>query len=1116
MSCQVTRNLEKQGIEVRFPKPPSDDILVKIKSKGFRRSKFNKNWYVKYTESLHAFALELCGEHDAELNVENKSNPTQRVRLITLASVSKNNVVPSNILAKELKERKLEAAVTQKPRYDDGYDSIPQKDWDWHEPNLDNWRIKDILDGNANSGSWTYNLQDDGIIRNYNRGLAFRYKKDVEGWDYNTKAEREKIAADKEERLAKQFPYAHEDYFVPMGRTAQEGTFKIEDADIVSAENLKDGDKVEFAANGYRFVGEVVQWRKTTSTYREWDVKEATIRHHFDFKINVNGVILDSPHGVRKADPSVPDPLYGLFPPKDFSYYVKPVAFEAWTRLFTQLGYVLSSLKAERDARKQANKEAHRASANKYLKKLQTLMNKFIDYEQASEANAEHALQVTGETKTEQMYRHIIWRNLVIDEKNVKFSANMSLADTGKANQLHDEIAADLRRQAQEPTQADAPSISEPNRIEESLIPIAPVSVDSREDATPSVSEPKYNPDKLSLLKTTPKYKEIKQFKKWESRATHKQIRALNFDKKSPFYYVGMSYSSPDIADEVIVASDYVTFVRMIPLIDEEGLTYFVVHTESGDTLGSSDEVSAFNEIIEEYDFVGEVYGKDEKYAKIAANHKPKAKPIFADADFSIFSKELHQKWRMTNGEVVTLFDIIKSKRLNGKRTFSFGKSKTKKYAIQFDVGEIEVSLKLYQAFNFGAESKSDVPSVSEPENPPFKKGETLYLVKDLSKTYRKGEKCQFERMRGDELEVLFDMANGIMKDLKVLPASYVSRTMPTDAYNAYNAMRDVVVAALGKPLNQITEKEFMKVANNLYDYQKRGNLLVNKKTGDDITVFGSPHTKQDALDTTYQAMIRKNFAKTPAADLSAEHYVISRFIDSAFAEFSMLGALHIAPIEKSYLDAYERLNGGANLRENRIEESLEKTTPSVSDPNFDNENNFDGYNAYVRTRINGMEGKLYEFLFFDGKKTYFLKEDLSHINYKDGLVIDSTFTKITKADYQKFGKALNDKNWRNKVYGVYANIAINMLNNIQKNIDEAISRKNDYEEAMRSSEKSRIDTPSVFDPFSDYIFTRFGTRDTIQIDKDLLSTKSTRSAKRARTCRSPAMSRAKACSRPC
>jgi hypothetical protein len=48
----ISRNTEKNGIEVQFSEKPEESILVFLKSNGFRWSKFAKLWYARYSETL--------------------------------------------------------------------------------------------------------------------------------------------------------------------------------------------------------------------------------------------------------------------------------------------------------------------------------------------------------------------------------------------------------------------------------------------------------------------------------------------------------------------------------------------------------------------------------------------------------------------------------------------------------------------------------------------------------------------------------------------------------------------------------------------------------------------------------------------------------------------------------------------------------------------------------------------------------------------------------------------------------------------------------------------------------------------------------------------------------
>lgn len=985
MSCQVTRNLKQKGIEIRFAQKPSEDILTKIKEKNFRWSKFNKTWWVTYTESLHAFALELCGEHGADLNVENRENPNQRARMITLASVSKYGVVPSNILAKELKEGKLEVASTQKPRPDEPYDSIPEKNWVWQEPNLKDWEIADILKGNANSGSWTYQLRDDGIIHNYNRGLAFRYKRDVEGWGYNPQAEKERMKADAEERLAQQFPYAKEDFFVPMARTAKEGNFKLKLEDTTDKKDLKNGDKVEFSINGYRFVGEVVNLREQKTEWRTLHGLETGIS--YDFKVKIDGMALTVGYGgVRKIDPSVPIHSFDLFPKTTTVYYASdaPTAFKIWEQIFRLKGYVLGYLKDEQRARLNDKKISHRDNAVRNLKLLQKTMKDFVGYEMSSKANAEHALQVTGETVAERDCRHIVWQNLIVNEKDVNFDVVIGYGgDTAKLNGLRTQIMADLKK-------ANARNADSLQTVVENTGVTG--DVENPQTARNTLdSSPLF--DRLETYISEYEFAEIVEDVKGEERAIEEaswvwyeltESILAQLKKKGTFIAVedAIEFRAEKGIEVLRFRQQKVLNVADLNVGD------IVLNVQSGEKWRISD-------IDEKGEVMGDVYGLEQIKEEYLGQNKLRGfvlhevglevKGIFPILHFERNFKrfiarkclEITEKTKVSvnpksellsnefmvqfeaDGEMPSPFTYRTILAILEKNQNAYVVQKY--HCFEIHLGQFEDNLWEYgdystfeEAFDVIFQQSPKVvkkwderdsdgklvqaaPSVPDPL---FKENDPLYLTKDVSKRYRKGAKCTFSAMRGENVEVLFDMVSGVMKELMVLPVTSVSKEMPPDAYNAYNAMRDVVVAELGKPLNQITEKEFTKVVNDFYDWHRRDRELVNKKTGDDLTPFGTPDKKADAIATTYQALIQKNFAKTPATDLTLEHFTISRYINSAFAEFSILGALVLEPTQHNYSEAYANENGGANLKAMHSEASLGKIvkmqSPSVSNPEKD------------------------------------------------------------------------------------------------------------------------------------------------------------------------------------
>lgn len=54
----VTRNAEKDGIEIRFPSKPDSSVINSLKDKGFRWSPFNSVWWKRFNDADYAWAME--------------------------------------------------------------------------------------------------------------------------------------------------------------------------------------------------------------------------------------------------------------------------------------------------------------------------------------------------------------------------------------------------------------------------------------------------------------------------------------------------------------------------------------------------------------------------------------------------------------------------------------------------------------------------------------------------------------------------------------------------------------------------------------------------------------------------------------------------------------------------------------------------------------------------------------------------------------------------------------------------------------------------------------------------------------------------------------------------
>ena len=58
----VTENLEKNGVEIRFPSKPAESVLTDLKARGWRWSRFNNCWYNRRTDEALQYAHSIAGE----------------------------------------------------------------------------------------------------------------------------------------------------------------------------------------------------------------------------------------------------------------------------------------------------------------------------------------------------------------------------------------------------------------------------------------------------------------------------------------------------------------------------------------------------------------------------------------------------------------------------------------------------------------------------------------------------------------------------------------------------------------------------------------------------------------------------------------------------------------------------------------------------------------------------------------------------------------------------------------------------------------------------------------------------------------------------------------------
>lgn len=61
------RNEKMNGIEIRFPSKPSEEVRTSLKRRGFRWSRPQQMWYARHSTDKWNWAIELVGIQNGDL-----------------------------------------------------------------------------------------------------------------------------------------------------------------------------------------------------------------------------------------------------------------------------------------------------------------------------------------------------------------------------------------------------------------------------------------------------------------------------------------------------------------------------------------------------------------------------------------------------------------------------------------------------------------------------------------------------------------------------------------------------------------------------------------------------------------------------------------------------------------------------------------------------------------------------------------------------------------------------------------------------------------------------------------------------------------------------------------
>ena len=413
--CAVTRNMQQNGVEIRFPKQPAEGLTAQLKAKGFRWSRNKGVWYVKYTESIHKWALEFCGSTEHTDNPGSIETPKGgRVRLITRAALTSTGKVPQTLLKSEIEAGKLEMAFHQKwDSYQDMYDHIPESEREWKNATMDarSVDIEELAKGNANKYWKNYiRLKDDGMIQ-YG-SLYFRYKTDVENHDYTPQSEIEKEQEAKaaQEKVKTELVSQIVDlnparYHVPSNRPAKKGDFEIEYEEVLNPTDFIGKGEIPgiVAIDGYRLVGTMEAQNVVTSVMMAMFGNQRTENREDKW--------------IFKAEKGTATPPYLSYAkfrqPKegeksDFPGWIAPSSpHDVWDSLKWAVSEAVTELNKSKDPKKtDRGRKGHANKAAVSIQRITLIKKIWVEYELKYPGRL---IQVTGQSAYEYAKMMSLW-----------------------------------------------------------------------------------------------------------------------------------------------------------------------------------------------------------------------------------------------------------------------------------------------------------------------------------------------------------------------------------------------------------------------------------------------------------------------------------------------------------------------------------------------------------------------------------------------------------------------------------------------------------------------------------------------------------------------------------
>ena len=413
---EITRNVEKKGIELKFPSVPSAAILEKLHEWNFKWNKYTKVWYKTYSEPLEKQIRDYF-----EQEVSNAENPTTES---SQSEVSRKSVVSSlkaepNALI--LKSRKIfknnhyfdmilnDANENEEIKHD-----YSVSDWsdgrDWKHEFVTKRRLIEF------SKSW-----DKGYLSFNGDGNKFelieeggKYSYYPEGVHFKTSTLKFQLLED-----VKSKSLIEENFYVPIAKEAKSGSIEYADKEpngFGSKERYNVGDRVENLNFGLIFHG-IVKLEDENKWYYN---NEPIVDYHYNVQLD---------NGIELKRQSVDM----LRPEKEKEEFVVPAIKTINTDQYSGVEgaviydfpyHVWNTLIKHVKDYQYDKKKSLKASVNK--RGWEKAMDKYDNYIKLLRAdwhyweldNIKAARQVTGETQEEQDERINIWTKIVGDKND--------------------------------------------------------------------------------------------------------------------------------------------------------------------------------------------------------------------------------------------------------------------------------------------------------------------------------------------------------------------------------------------------------------------------------------------------------------------------------------------------------------------------------------------------------------------------------------------------------------------------------------------------------------------------------------------------------------------------